>query len=44
VTSSLPDIPAGAIRDSDVVDRFQHILTLFAAGVEKQAWMICAHA
>jgi starvation-inducible DNA-binding protein len=68
VTSSLPDIPAGAIRDSDVVDRFQLILnavverlhgaigvssddpvtqdllTTIAAGIEKQAWMINAHA
>ncbi|MEY2566673.1 MAG: starvation-inducible DNA-binding protein [Actinomycetota bacterium] len=67
-TSSLPDVPAGAIRDSDVVARFQLILdavverlhraidsstddpvtqdllTTIAAGIEKQAWMICAHA
>jgi starvation-inducible DNA-binding protein len=67
-TSSLPDIPAGAIRDSDAVERFQPILdtvvgrlhsaidvssddpvtedllVTIAAGIEKQVWMICAHA
>ncbi|MCU1352772.1 MAG: starvation/stationary phase protection protein [Acidimicrobiales bacterium] len=66
-TSSLPDIPAAAIRDTDVVASFQLILdavverlhraidassddpvtqdllTSIAAGIEKQAWMICAH-
>jgi starvation-inducible DNA-binding protein len=67
-TSSLPDLAAGAIRDSDVVATFQTILdavverlhaaidassddpvtqdllTTIVAGIEKQSWMICAHA
>jgi starvation-inducible DNA-binding protein len=68
VTSSLPDLAAGAIRDSDEVATFQTILdavverlhaaidassddpvtqdllTTIVAGIEKQSWMICAHA